>query len=115
MAKTVDDVLDEWITRGYITDKTEPNNTSYILQAKDTILAYCNIPLAADMPDGLFYVWVELAYATLNSAVATQGTGIVKSIAEGDTTVQFETGAEQADTKPPTDYRSILNRYRRMP
>lgn len=120
MNKTSYDVLAEWVKRGYVTqaDSVEyaDKYISFIEQAKDGILAYCNIPQKANMPDGLFYAWVEIAYSTSGGTASIEGSGAVKSISEGDTTVQFDVGTTVVKSdKTAVDYTAILNRYRRLP
>ncbi|WP_312645366.1 hypothetical protein [Hydrogenoanaerobacterium sp.] len=117
MPKTPTDVLNEWALRGYITaeQSTEPKYLSYINQAKDSILSYCNIPLKAQMPDGLFYPWVEIAWSTAQGMTAIQGTGAVKSVSEGDTTITYDAGATVVKNDAMLDYTSVLDRYRRLP
>lgn len=118
--KTAQDVLKEWKVRGYIptglSDEEEERYLSYIYQAKDAMLSYCNIPLAAEMPDGLFYPWVEISYSSSKGANLLQGSGAVKSVTEGDTTITFDVGAVQpGENTVFVDYSAILNRFRRMP
>lgn len=116
--KTAQDVLDEWVLRGYITAEqaADLKYTSYINQAKDSILSYCNIPLAAQMPDGLFYAWVEIGWATANGATMVQGSGAIKSVSEGDTKIDYDVGTTVVKGSTVTaDYTTILNRFRRLP
>lgn len=120
MPKLPQDVTIEWVKRGYITQTQATENvnkyTSHIEQAKDSILAYCNIPLKASMPDGLFFAWVEISYATSKGATMIQGSGAIKSISEGDTTVTYDVGTTVVKGDAVSiDYTAILNRYRRLP
>lgn len=117
MPKTSTDVLNEWKLRGYITaeQSSDSKYLSFIDQAKQSILAYCNIPLAAPMPDGLFYPWVEISWATANGMTTMQGTGAIKSVSEGDTTVTYDVGTTVVKNDAMISFASILNRYRRMP
>lgn len=118
MAKTEMDVLEEWKKRGYLPNETaeEGKCLSYIKQAKDSILSYCNLPLnIKGFPDGLFYPWVELSYSAYTGA-ADGSSGTVKSVTEGDTTVSFSDGSVSAGSiKGMADISAILNRYRRLP
>ena len=113
------DIIAEWIKRGYITDaqaiENEQQYISFIEQAKDSILAYCNIPLKANMPDGLFFAWVEVAWATSKGTISIEGSGAIKSISEGDTSVTFDVGTKIETTNVSVDYTAILNRFRRLP
>ena len=117
MSKTNHDVLNEWVLRGYITaeQSSEPKYLSYINQAKDAILYYCNIPLKADMPNGLFYPWVEIAWNAAQGTTMVQGTGAVKSVSEGDTTVTYDVGTTVIKNNAMLNYMSILDRFRRLP
>ena len=118
--KTANDVIQEWIKRGYVTSEQAQSNKdmyeSYITQAKDSILSFCNIPLAANMPDGLFYPWVEIGYSFSQGGNMTSGGMAVKSISEGDTSITYgsaESGSVEGSSA--VDYTSILNRFRRLP
>lgn len=118
--KTPQEVIAEWVKRGYITETeataSTKKYTSFIEQAKDSILAYCNIPLKASMPDGLFYAWVEISYATSKGATMIEGSGAIKSVSEGDTTVTFDVGTAVVKSNTVSaDYTTILNRFRRLP
>lgn len=117
MSKTNHDVLNEWVLRGYITAEQSSGEKyqSYISQAKDAILSYCNIPLNAQMPDGLFYPWVEIAWNAAQGTTSLQGTGAVKSISEGDTTVTYDVGTKVIKHDAMLGYTSILDRFRRLP
>ena len=116
MAKTSTDVINEWVLRGYITaeQSTNPKYLSFISQAKDAILSYCNIPLKADMPDGLFYPWVEIAHSTAQGFSAIQGSGEIKSVSEGDTTITYDVGVTTVTNNAMVDYMSTLNTFRRI-
>lgn len=120
MPKTPTEVMNEWALRGYISaepsEKDSAKYLSYINQAKDIILSYCNIPLVASMPDGLFYPWVEISWATVNGATLVQGSGAIKAVTEGDTKVEFDVGTTVVKgTATAVDYTAALRRYRRMP
>ena len=115
MPKTPNDVLQEWVLRGYITAEqaTDPKYISYINQAKDSILGYCNIPLKAQMPDDYFYAWIEISYATSTGGIFNKSTGVltgaIKSVSEGDTKIEYaDTSVNQV--APIIDYSSTLKR-----
>lgn len=128
-AKTENDILNEWAERGYLPDDLISEETnrclSFIRQAKAGILAYCNIPECADVPDGLFYTWVELsrdiAIASENGGRA--GSGTVKRVSEGNTTIEFDVGNRASDSSGQAEdisalvlgHSAALSRYRRMP
>ncbi len=116
MSKTAQDIFAEMQKRYGIAETEQSRYESYIEQAKQEIFAYCNIPEKADMPDGLFYPWVELSYTAAKQAQTIQGTGAIKSISEGDTTVTYDVGTTVVKSDAALlSYASILNRYRRMP
>jgi len=66
---------------------------SYIDEAKPIMLEYCTLPQnIQEVPDVLKYPWVEIATALMNnSSAVSSGTGTVKSVSDGDTTVQYST------------------------
>lgn len=124
MAKTASDVLAEWVLRGYITPEEPISNTakymSYINQAKTDILTYCRLPLnIQNFPDGLFYVWVEIAWGLQLGGQFNSSTGDLKvtSVREGDTTVQFGSSGgvgSLTSATVTTSYADALNRFRRL-
>lgn len=115
--KAANDVLNEWVLRGYITAEQAASPAkylSYINQAKDSICGYCNLPLTMPgLPDGLFYPWVEISYSIMQGGVFQQSSGTVKSVSEGDTSVTFNTDVNRA-TAPIVDYSAALDRYRQL-
>lgn len=120
--KNESDVLDIWERRGYITQKDRYENKethlTYIFQAKDEILSYCNIPLAAAMPDGLLYAWADIARDMRNRTEQGKQPYIVKSVSEGGDSITFATSSENGQGEGKSvlsNYAHILNRYRRMP
>lgn len=120
MAKNNLDVLAEWVRRGYLTHTEsmarKEKHLSYIDQAKESILNYCNIPVRANMPDGLFYAWVEIGWAAETAETGQSGTDAVKAITEGDTTVTFATGdvATASLSGAMQAHKAVLNQYRRL-
>lgn len=119
MSKTANEVISEWLARGYVPADPATGDTakyiSFINQGKTAILDYCNLPQnIVNFPDGLFYPWVEISFSIMNGGVFQQANGTIKSISEGDTTIQYGTTANQA-TAPIVDYSATLNRYRRLP
>ncbi|SDN15089.1 hypothetical protein [Acetanaerobacterium elongatum] len=116
MPKTEQDVFAEISRRYGVEMMAQERYLSYICQVKEEILSYCNIPQGATMPDGLFYPWVELSYAAARQTQTVQGTGAVKSITEGDTTITYDVGTTVIkNSSGLLSYANILNRYRRMP
>lgn len=116
MAKTSNDILQEWVLRGYITaeQSANPKWLSYISQAKDTMLSYCNIPIKADMPDGLYYAWVDIAWGIAQGTLTIEGSGEIKSVSEGDTTITYDVGTKVVKNDVSLNYMTTLNRYRRI-
>ena len=120
MGKTASDIIAEWVARSYITPAQALSDvakyTSYIMQAKTAILDYCNLPQnIVDFPDGLFYPWVEIGWKTANNTESVTGSGEVKSISEGDTTINYDVGTTAVSSQVIADYSVTLNRYRRLP
>jgi hypothetical protein len=118
MGKTADNVLTEWEARGYCgaspSDTEKAKYRSFISQGRQSILAYCNLPLSMEeLPDGLFYPWVEISYAILTGGVFERASGVVKSVKEGDQSVTYDRDRNSAAT-PAVDYSSVLNRFRRL-
>lgn len=118
MAKTVNDVLTEWTARGYIAAEPSAADTakytSFINQGLQSICGYCKLPLdMTGLPDGLFYPWVEISYAIMQGGVFQQSSGVVTSVKEGDTTINFGTNENKA-IAPKIDYSSTLNAFKRI-
>lgn len=69
---------------------------SYIDEAKPIMLEYCTLPQnIQEVPDVLKYPWVEIATTLMNNAPSQSsaaGAAAIKSVSDGDTTVQFDTG-----------------------
>ncbi|PWL41402.1 MAG: hypothetical protein DBY45_10335 [Clostridiales bacterium] len=112
------DVLDIWERRGYITQKDRNENEeihlTYIFQAKDEILSYCNIPLTSDVPSGLLYTWADIARDMRNHAEVCKEPLTVKSISAGDTSFTLAGNTQSGSRNILRGYTNILNRYRRM-
>lgn len=119
MRRKADDVLSLLRKRGAVhLDTNEEIVLSYIEQAAFEIKAYCNIPEAAEMPAGLFYVWVEISSTFINGMANSAGgaeTGVISSITEGDTTIVYEAKSNGGGGNDIlSGYRAVLNRYRRL-
>jgi hypothetical protein len=123
MKKTENDVLNEWVLRGYVTEEEAAANSqrflSFIRQAGEEILNFCNIPVCAPVPDGLFYVWTDYSHdiAAFYGAMPAGGSDGIKSISEGDTTITFaDTGSFSGSDGESgiQKYRASLYRYRRL-
>ena len=78
-----------------------------IERARVTLLCYCNIPLAAELPAGLFEAWCIAAEQQLCGA--SEG---VSSISEGDVSVTFGAPARSYMGQGNSDWRIIANRFR---
>ena len=74
--------------------------------ARVMLLCYCNIPLNAEVPQGLFEAWKLAAEQVLAGAV-----GEVSSISEGDVSIAFKKDAEASST---LGWKTIADRFRRM-
>lgn len=118
MPKTSDDVLTEWGKRGYCasppSDSEKAKYESFIDQARQSVLAYCRMPLAVSaLPDGLLYPWVEISYAIMTGGVFEQSTGTVTRVKEGDSETMWS-AEKNAAIAPIIDYSAILNRFRSL-
>lgn len=71
--------------RELLSDISDDTALSVIEAARVRLLGYCNIPLNAEMPEGLAEAWCSLA-AELAGNGYSQG---VSSVSEGDVTVKF--------------------------
>ena len=78
-----------------------------IERARVTLLCYCNIPLSAEMPEGLFEAWCIAAEQQLNGAADG-----VSSISEGDVSVTFGAPARNYMGQGVSDWKIIANRFR---
>jgi|GEM_PF-6450137 len=76
-----------------------------IERARVMLLCYCNIPLNAEMPQGLFEAWCMAAEQT-----ATGSMRDVASISEGDVSVAFKKG----DTDGSLGWKTVADRFKRM-
>ncbi len=108
MARDVSALLSELSLRSLLYGATEAQARSAAEQARLQLAAYCGLPEAALLPDGLFYGWLTLTGALLQSG-ADAGAGRVKSISEGDRAVSF-----LAPERLPPECRAIADRYRRL-
>ena len=84
-------------------DKTDDLLAADIERARVMLLCYCNIPLVADMPQGLFEAWCMVAeqYAS--------GMGEVSSVSEGDVSITFKKSGEET-----LGWKTIADRFKRM-
>lgn len=124
MPKTATDVLNLWVLRGYITAEQaaagKDKYLSYIDQAKTDILDYCRLPQnIKSIPEKLFYVWSAIAWGLSVGGEFNSNTGalVVKSVKEGDTSIEYSTagGAVALDGNTATiSYANALNRSRRL-
>lgn len=78
-------VLQRLKEREQLPDISDDTALSMIEAARVALLGYCNIPLCAEMPEGLAEAWCSLA-ARLAADGYSQG---VSSVSEGDVTVKF--------------------------
>ena len=78
-----------------------------IERARVTLLCYCNIPLSADVPPGLFNAWCIAAEQQFTGA--ENG---VSSISEGDVSITFGSPARSYLGQNETDWKIIAMRFR---
>ncbi|MFV0497955.1 MAG: hypothetical protein ACK5L0_07310 [Candidatus Fimivivens sp.] len=109
MACDVSALIAELSARDLMFDATESQARSAAEQARLQLAAYCNLPEAAPLPDGMFYGWLTLTGALLSLQTDTS-TQRVRSVSEGDRTVTFSSG----DERLPADCKAAVDRYRRL-
>lgn len=87
---------------------------SYIDEAKPIMLEYCMLPQnIQEIPDVLKYPWVEIATVLMNNSTTesysstSTSSGKIKSVTDGDTTVQF--GADTAAKTTTVNRAEVLN------
>ena len=112
--KQVLDMVDQLVTRN--PELIQEDLIFAVMRIRSSILNYCRIPLQALVPDGLEEVWMEAALQLHNASKAADGLNQrVKSISEGDTTIQYESGAETITLQSIINsYSNELNQYRRL-
>ena len=98
-------VLQRLKEREQLPDISDEAALSMIEAARVQLLGYCNIPLCAEMPEGLAEAWCSLA-ARLSADGYSQG---VSSVSEGDVTVKF-CGSDDA----LGGCKAIADRFRRL-
>ena len=107
--RDVSALLAELSLRALLFGATEAQARSAAEQARLQLAAYCGLPEAAPLPDGLFYGWLTLTGALMSSCADT-GAGRVTSVSEGDRTVSFA----QAREGLPPECKAVADRYRRL-
>ena len=112
--KQVLNIVDQLVTRN--PELMQEDLTSAVTRIRSSNLNYCRIPLQALVPDGLEEVWMEAALQLHNAGKAADGLNQrVKSISEGDTTIQYESGSETVTLQSIINsYAGELNQYRRL-
>lgn len=112
--KQVLDIVDQLVMR--VPELMQEDLTSAVTRIRSSILNYCHIPIQALVPDELEEVWMEAALQLHNASKAADGLNQrVKSISEGDTTIQYESGAETITLQSIINsYSNELNQYRRL-
>lgn len=112
--KQVLDIVDQLVMR--VPALMQEDLTSAVTRIRSSILNYCRIPFQALVPDGLEEVWMEAALQLYNASKAADGLNQrIKSISEGDTTIQYESGSETVTLQSIINsYINELNQYRRL-
>ena len=110
--KQVLNIVDQLVMR--VPELMQEDLTSAVTRIRSSILNYCRIPIQALVPDGLEEVWMEAALQLHNAGKAADGLNQrVKSISEGDTTIQYESGSETVTLQSIINsYSNELNQYR---
>ena len=112
--KQVLDIVDQLVMR--VPELMQEDLTSAVTRIRSSILNYCRIPIQALVPDELEEVWIEAALQLHNASKAADGLNQrIKSISEGDTTIQYESGSETVTLQSIINsYSNELNQYRRL-
>ena len=112
--KQVLDIVDQLVLRN--PELMQEDLTSAVTRIRSSILNYCRIPIQALVPDELEEVWIEAALQLHNASKAADGLNQrIKSISEGDTTIQYESGSETVTLQSIINsYSNELNQYRRL-
>ena len=112
--KQVLDIVDQLVLRN--PELMQEDLTSAVTRIRSSILNYCRIPIQALVPDELEEVWIEAALQLHNVSKAADGLNQrIKSISEGDTTIQYESGSETVTLQSIINsYSNELNQYRRL-
>ena len=135
---TSDSIMEIMAIKNVNIDKyDQPILDMAIGEAETQIRTYCGFDLLDEMPNGLRYVWADMALDVLSLYVAEESnegvtgggggattTGVVKSIKEGDISVEFVTNpaaivaASTANAVEATDKMKrryeTLNLYRKI-
>lgn len=98
-------VLKELKVRLQMDGVSEEAAFSMIEAARLRLLEYCNIPLSARVPEGLFEAWCSLAAQMITDGYC----GSAVSVSEGDVAVKFGDSGDM-----PHCCRYAANRHRRM-
>ena len=80
-----------------------------IERARVTLLCYCNIPLTAQMPQGLFEAWCIAAEEQLSGV-----SGGIASISEGDVSISFGKNGASDKGQGQYDWKTTANRFRQL-
>ena len=112
--KQVLNIMDQLVTHN--PELMQEDLTSAVMRIRSSILNYCRVPLQTLVPEGLEEVWMEASLQLHNANKAADGLNQrVKSISEGDTTIQYESGSETATLQSIINsYTGELNQYRRL-
>lgn len=97
-------ILNRLKERGLAGEMSDEEILPFIEEARIRLLGYCNIPIKAKMPEGLYEVWNAIAIRLLTDGELRE----VASVSEGDITVKFSDRDELFGLKAAAD------RYRRL-
>lgn len=109
MACDLTTLLLELRARELMLGASEAQEASAAEQARLWLAAYCGLPEAAALPNGLFYCWLTLT-GLLLSKRSDCGAYRVASVSEGDRAISFEPLRQEL----PPECRAIADRYRRF-
>ena len=116
MREQAAEILENWKTLGWWGEEQIPEEQAALLVISwtaDRMLAWCNIPLGAQVPQGMKGIWTELSYAQWQWLLeGGDGVGNAVSITEGDTAVRFR---ESSEDDPVSRGLERLRPWRRLP
>ncbi|WP_283123813.1 hypothetical protein [Angelakisella massiliensis] len=110
------EILENWKTLGWWDEEQTPEEQAALLVISwtaDRMLAWCNIPLGAQVPQGMKGIWTELSYAQWQWLLeGGDAVGNAVSITQGDTAVRFR---ESSEDDPVSRGLERLRPWRRLP
>ena len=115
--KQADEILENWKVLGWWNEEQTLQEQAALLVISwtaDRMLAWCNIPSGALVPQGMKGIWTELSYAQWQwLQEGGDAAGEAVSITQGDTAVRFRESSGGDD--PVARGLERLRPWRRLP